>query len=728
MSDFDDGFAAFYEQVKQNPQYDCEKIKKAYDIAKAAHQDQKRRSGEPYIMHPVAVAQILFNFGMDNECIISALLHDVVEDTKVSIDFIRETFGDEVALLVDGVTKLGKIPLSTREEVQAENIRKMFIAMNKDVRVIIIKLADRLHNMRTLQFMPDYKQREKSLETLEIYAPIAHRLGIRAIKDELEDLAVRYLDPIAYQEIENNLSMKKEEGERFLNDIKAQIQERITPLIKNATITSRVKSVHGIFRKVYIKGKSFEEIYDIYAVRIIVDTMIDCYNALGIVHDMFKPIPGRFKDYISTPKPNMYQSLHTTVLSKDGIPFEIQIRTWEMHRTAEYGIAAHWKYKLGKGGKDALDEKLSWIHRMIETGESTDTAEDLVASIKGDLSVEEVYVFTPKGDIKSLPTGSTVIDFAYAIHSAVGNKMVGAKVDGRIVPLDYQIKTGERIEILTTNQQGKGPSRDWLSIVKTGEARSKIRSWFKKERREENIEEGKASVKRELRRNFIGLSGAKYDEFIKRISEKQHFAHVDEFYAAVGYGGIQINRLMPGIKDEYNKNWKEKEPEKPQLPNIVDRPRKNSSSNGVIVEGIDNCLIKMARCCNPLPGEEIIGFITRGHGLSIHRRNCVNVPQDLEHCAEPERWIHAYWDDSVKIETQSTLDVYAIDRDGIVLDITSMLMNMHVKIHSINARPINDGNCLTTLTVAVSSKEHLDNIVRIIRKIEGVYHIERTNV
>lgn len=728
MSDFDDGFAAFFEKVKQNPQYDSEKIKQAYDIAKEAHQNQKRRSGEPYIMHPVAVAQILLNFGMDNECIISALLHDVVEDTKVSIDFIKEHFGDEVALLVDGVTKLGKIPLSTREEVQAENIRKMFIAMNKDVRVIIIKLADRLHNMRTAKFWPDYKQREKSLETLEIYAPIAHRLGIRAIKDELEDLSVRYLDPIAYKEIENNLSMKKEEGERFLNDIKAQIQERITPLIKNATITSRVKSVHGIFRKVYIKGKSFEEIYDIYAVRIIVDTMIDCYNALGIVHDMFKPIPGRFKDYISTPKPNMYQSLHTTVLSKDGIPFEIQIRTWEMHRTAEYGIAAHWKYKLGKGGKDDMDEKLSWIHRMIETGESTDTAEDLVASIKGDLSVEEVYVFTPKGDIKSLPTGSTVIDFAYAIHSAVGNKMIGAKVDGRIVPLDYKIKTGERIEILTTNQQGKGPSRDWLSIVKTGEARSKIRSWFKKERREENIEEGKTAVKRELRRNMIGLSGTKYDEFIKRISEKQHFAQVDEFYAAVGYGGIQINRLMPGIKDEYNKNWKEKEMEKPHGTNVLDRPRRNASSNGVIVEGIDNCLIKMARCCNPLPGEEIIGFITRGHGLSIHRRNCVNVPRDLAHCAEPERWLKAHWDDSVKIETQSTLDVYAIDRDGIVLDITSTLMNMHVKIHSINARPIHDGNCLTTLTVAVSSKEHLDNIVRIIRKIDGVYHIERTNV
>ena len=460
-TEFDDGFKAFFDEVSQNDHYDTEYIKKAYELAQKAHKNQKRRSGEPYIMHPVAVAQILLKLGMDNECIVAALLHDVVEDTEYDIDYIKENFGETVALLVDGVTKLGKIPLSTREEVQAENIRKMFIAMNKDVRVIIIKLADRLHNMRTLQYMPDYKQREKSLETLEIYAPIAHRLGIRAIKDELEDLAIHYLDPIAYKEIENSLSMKKEEGEQFLGNIKKELSERISPIIKNS-ISSRVKSVHGIFRKVYIKGKSFEEIYDIYAVRIIVDTMIDCYNVLGIVHDMYKPIPGRFKDYISTPKPNMYQSLHTTVLSKEGIPFEIQIRTWEMHRTAEYGIAAHWKYKLGKGGKDNLDAKLSWIHRMIETGESTDTAEDLVATIKGDLSIEEVYVFTPRGDIKSLPNGSTVIDFAYAIHSAVGNKMVGAKVDGRIVPLDYKIKTGERIEVLTSNQQGKGPSRDWL--------------------------------------------------------------------------------------------------------------------------------------------------------------------------------------------------------------------------------------------------------------------------
>ena len=541
---------------------------------------------------------------------------------------------------------------------------------------------------------------------------------------------MRYLDPIAYREIENSLSMKQEEGENFLNDIKAQISERITPLMENANITSRVKSVHGIFRKVYIKGKSFEEIYDIYAVRIIVNSMIDCYNALGIVHDMFKPLPGRFKDYISTPKPNMYQSLHTTVLSQSGVPFEIQIRTWEMHRTAELGIAAHWKYKLGKGGRDSLDAGLAWIHRMLETGEESATPEDLVANIKGDLSVEEVYVFTPKGDVKSLPTGSTVIDFAYAIHSAVGNKMVGAKVDGRIVSLDYVVNTGERIEVLTSNQQNKGPSKDWLSIVKTGEARNKIRTWFKKEKREENIEEGKLIVEKELRRNFIRFSGEKYNEFIARIAERQHFGDTDEFYAAVGYGGIQISRLMPGIKDEYNRNWKEdKEAEKVVTSNVVDKPRKTSqSSNGIIVEGIDNCLIKMAKCCSPLPGEEIVGFITRGHGLSVHKRNCVNVPQDLEHSAEPERWIKAHWDESVKIETKSTLDVYAIDRDGVVLDITSKLMNMHVKIHSINARPINDGNCLTTLTMAVNSKEHLENIVKIIRKIEGVYHIERSGL
>ena len=689
--DYDDGFNKFFEDIKKNPQYDSEVIKKAYDLARDAHKNQRRRSGEPYIMHPVAVAEILYKLGMDNECIVGALLHDVVEDTQYDLEYIRKEFGDEVALLVDGVTKLGQIPLSTREEVQAENIRKMFIAMNEDVRVIIIKLCDRLHNMRTLQHMPPYKQREKSLETLEIYAPIAHRLGIRPIKEELEDLAIYYLDPIAYKEIEKNLSMKKEQGEKFLADITKQISDKITPVMKHVQITSRVKSVHGIFRK----------------------------------------LPGRFKDYISMPKPNMYQSLHTTVLSDKGVPFEIQIRTWDMHRTAEYGIAAHWKYKLGRGGKDSIDSRLEWIHRMIEHGDETDTPEELVTTIKGDLSSDEVYVFTPRGDVKALPKGATVIDFAYAIHSAVGNKMVGAKVNGKIVHLDYKVKTGEIVEVLTSNAQGKGPSRDWLKIVTTGEARSKIRSWFKKEKRDENIVQGKAEVERELRRNFIRFEDSEeYIKFVTRIAERQHFTNIDDFYAAVGYGGIQISRLMPGIKDEFNRNWRvqKEEPPKPAVAttNTLDKPRTSKDSSGVVVEGIDNCLIKMARCCSPIPGEEIVGFINRGTGLTIHRKDCVNVPDDLKNCPEPERWVNAHWDNNVKVDARSTIDVYAIDRDGVVLDITACMATAHVKIHSINARPISEGNCLTTMTITVNSKEHLDSIEKSLRKIEGVYHIERS--
>ncbi|MCH5314421.1 MAG: bifunctional (p)ppGpp synthetase/guanosine-3',5'-bis(diphosphate) 3'-pyrophosphohydrolase [Eubacterium sp.] len=721
---YNDGFDEFFEKIKQSPNYDFDKIQKAYNLARDAHKNQRRRSGEPYIMHPVAVSEILFKLGMDNECIIGALLHDVVEDTEYDLDYIKAEFGDEVALLVDGVTKLGQIPLSTREEVQAENIRKMFIAMNEDIRVIIIKLCDRLHNMRTLEHMPEYKQREKSLETLEIYAPIAHRLGIRPIKEELENLAILYLDPIAYKEIEKNLSMKKEQGEKFLNEITTKIEERITPVIKNAKITSRVKSVHGIFRKVYIKGKNFEQIFDIYAIRIIVDSMIDCYNTLGIVHDMFKPLPGRFKDYISMPKPNMYQSLHTTVLSDSGVPFEIQIRTWDMHRTAEFGIAAHWKYKLGKGGNDSIDNHLEWIHRMVESGNNAENAEELVANIKGDLSADQVFVFTPRGDVKALPKGATVIDFAYAIHSAVGNKMVGAKVDGKIVNIDYKVKTGQIVEIITSNQQGKGPSRDWLNIVTTGESRSKIRSWFKKEKRDENIVRGKSEVEREFKRNFIRLSGEEYEKFLLKIAERQHFTNVEDFYAAVGYGGIQITRLMPGIKDEYNRNWKPQEAPKPVMPQVERNTGK--STGGIIVEGIDNCLIKMARCCSPIPGEEIIGFINRGTGLTIHRRDCRNVPIDIALSPEPARWVKAHWDASAKVEARSTLDVYAIDRDGVVLDIATKMANAHIKIHSINARPINDGNCLTTMTISVNSKEHLESVLKLIRKIDGVYHIERS--
>ena len=728
LEDYNDKFDEFFEEVKKNPSYNSKLIQQAYSLAYEAHKDQRRRSGEPYIMHPVAVAKILFDYGMDNECIVGALLHDVVEDTTYDLAFIKEHFGEEVAVLVDGVTKLGKIPLSTKEEVQAENIRKMFIAMNQDVRVIIIKLADRLHNMRTLEHMPAYKQREKSLETLEIYAPIAHRLGIRAFKEELEDIAIRYLDPIAYKEIEDSLSMKMSEGKDFLDDIQSQIKEKIEPIMPGAQITSRVKSVHGIFRKVYIKGKNFEEIYDIYAVRIIVNSMIDCYNALGVVHDMFTPLPGRFKDYISTPKPNMYQSLHTTVLSKKGIPFEIQIRTWDMHRTAEYGIAAHWKYKIGKGGEDNFDSSLQWIHKMLENGDSADNAEDMVMSIKGDLSIDEIYVFTPRGDVKSLPKGSTVIDFAYAIHSAVGNKMTGAKVDGRIVPLDTVVRTGQVVEIITSKQQGKGPSRDWLGIVKTGEARSKIRAWFKKEKREENIVQGKQDLEHEFKKNFLRFEGNAYEEFVKKIAERQHFDTIDDFYAAIGYGGVQISRMMPGIKDEYNRNWKVKEPVAVPASNKIEQVnREPKSSGGVVVEGIDNCLINMARCCNPLPGENIIGFITRGHGLTVHRRDCKNVPVDIENSPEPERWVNAHWDSKIKVEARSSLNVYAIDRDGVVLDITTTIVNAHVKMHTLNARPINDGNCLTSMTITVNNKEHLDAIIKLLNKIDGVYLIERSD-
>ena len=714
-----------------SPNANTDMIYVAYKLAKSAHSHQFRRSGAPYIEHPVQLAYIAAQLSLDATAISAALFHDVVEDTPYTYENIETIFGKSVAELVDGVTKLRKIKYNTREEQQVENLRKMFLAMAKDIRVVIIKLIDRLHNMRTLNFMPRAKQLLISKETLDVYAPLAHRLGMSKIKIELEDLALKYLDPVAYEEIRQSINQKKDEREKYIRDIMDVLREKLDQMNIKSQVTGRAKHFYSIFRKMYTQNKTIDELYDLFAVRIIVDTMIDCYNALGIVHDMFKPLPGRFKDYISMPKPNMYQSLHTTVLSQDGIPFEIQIRTWDMHRTAEYGIAAHWKYKLGKGGKDSIDSRLEWIHRMIEHGESTDTPEELVTTIKGDLSSEEVYVFTPRGDVKALSKGATVIDFAYAIHSAVGNKMVGAKVNGKIVHLDYKVKTGEIVEILTSNAQGKGPSRDWLNIVTTGEARSKIRSWFKKEKRDENIIQGKAEVERELKRNFIRLENDDYIKFVAKIAERQHFTDVDDFYAAVGYGGIQITRLMPGIKDEYNRNWKvQKEENKTPLAssNTVDKPRTSKDSSGVVVDGIDNCLIKMARCCSPIPGEEIIGFINRGTGLTIHRRDCVNVPEDLKNCPEPERWVGAHWDGNVKVDARSTIDVYAIDRDGMVLDITTCLANSHVKIHSINARPINDGNCLTTMTITVNSKEHLDSIEKSIRKIEGVYHIERSAI
>ena len=719
------GYGELRKILLEHPQINIDEIDKAYELANSYHIGQLRFSGEPYITHPIAVAKILAELGMDSQSIIAALLHDVVEDTDASLEDISRAFGQDVTLLVDGVTKIGKVPTSTREETQAENIRKMLMAMNEDVRVIIIKLADRLHNMRTLDFMRPQKQRDKALEVLEIYAPIAHRLGIRAIKEELEDLAISYLDPIAYKEIEESLTMQSEERNAFLNNIQKKIMERISPSIKDASIGGRVKSVHGIYRKVYMKNKSFDEIYDIYAVRIIVNTVIDCYNCLGIIHDLFRPIPGRFKDYISTPKPNMYQSLHTTVIGKEGIPFEVQIRTWEMHHTAEFGIAAHWKYKLGMNtGKGKIDERLNWIRQIIEN-QGEGSPEELVNNIKTDLAAEEVFVFTPRGDVINLPLGSTVIDFAYAIHSAVGNKMVGAKVDGRIVSIDYEVKTGQIVEVLTSSQQGKGPSRDWLKICKTSEARSKIRAWYKKERREENIIEGKAEFEREIKRNGIRLNQEQMVEFVNKIAVRQRCASAEDFYASIGYGGIIVSRLIPYIKEEYNKSYKEKEQ---ILPTLVKEDKKKKGSEGVVVQGIDNCLIKFAKCCNPLPGDEIIGFVTRGHGLSVHKRDCNNVPKDIENCQEPERWIKTVWDSNVKVEFKSTLSVFSVDRDALLADITMDLANMHVKVHSLNARQTGDGNCITTITLTVNGSEHLKSVISKISKIKGIISIERSGL
>ncbi len=699
-----------------------EKLDRAFELANKAHDGQLRKSGQPYIIHPIAVAKILAHMGMDCESLCAALLHDVVEDTQFTSDDIEKSFGKEVAALVDGVTKLGKVALSSREEQQAENLRKMLIAMSNDIRVIIIKLADRLHNMRTLNFMREQKRRDIAKETLEIYAPIAHRLGIRPIKVELEDLAISYLDHVGYSEIEQSLANQLTQRNEFIAEIKNRIVERIAAAGIKAKIDGRIKSVHGIYRKMYMQNKTFDEIYDIYAFRIIVDTVIDCYNCLGVIHDMYKPLPGRFKDYISTPKPNMYQSLHTTVIGKEGIPFEVQIRTHEMHHTAEYGIAAHWKYKLNmSGGKNTMDERLAWVRQLLESQDEAAGVDEIVNTIKTDLVVDDVYVFTPKGDVKNLPVGATVIDFAYAIHSAVGNKMTGAKVDGRIVPIDYCVKNGEIVDIITSSQPGKGPSRDWLNIVKTSEARSKIRTWFKKERREENIEQGREQLEREFRRALIRLPEEEKEAFLTKIAERQRCKTIDDFYAAIGYGGVSLSKIMPRVKDDFNKLVslnKVKVPVEPLKKRI-------KSSEGVVIEGIDNCLVKFAHCCNPLPGDEIIGFITRGHGVSVHSRSCTNVPKDIEHSAEPYRWLTAYWDKGVKEEYNANLLITGLDRIGILADISVMLSNIRVLISNISSRSLKDGTFIMSCTIFVDGIEHLKSVISKIEKIDGVLKVER---
>ena len=719
-----------YDDLKKNIEesghdYDMALIEKAYRFAETSHGDQKRLSGAPYMSHPVAVACILVELGMDSESVAAGLLHDVVEDTDVDLEQIQKQFGHEIANLIDGLTKLRRLPYSSREGQQAENIRKMLITMADDVRVIIIKLADRLHNMRTGSFWKPQKQRDKALENMEVYAPIAHRLGISAMKEELEDLSLRYLDPIAYQEIEEGLHLRESERSSFIEKTKEQIRERIKSFIPNVYLEGRVKSINGIYRKMFIQGKNMDEIYDIYAVRVIVDTVNDCYNVLGIVHDLYQPLPNRFKDYISTPKPNGYQSLHTTVIGKEGIPFEIQIRTWEMHHTAEYGIAAHWKYKLGLSNKgDSLEKRLVWIRQMLENQKDNEDATELIRDIKSDLAPEEVFVFTPKGAVISLPAGSTVIDFAYAIHSAVGNRMIGARVDKRIVPIDYKVKTGEIVEIITTKEETKGPNRDWLKIVKTSEARNKIRQWFKREKRDENIQEGKAELDKELKRNGIEFSEEELASFLESIGKKQNCQSADDVYAAIGYGGIQLWKIMPKIREDYQKA--KKLASEPLAPLPTKPTSSTSASNGVIVDGMENCLVKFSRCCNPLPGDDIIGFITRGFGVSIHKRSCSNVPEDIAQAQEPERWITVHWSGNIKEDFQTTLEILASDRPGLLADVTQHLFNMHLSIHSLNSRQTKNGNAIISATITIHGKDHLTTIIDHLSGIRGILSIRRT--
>ncbi len=719
-----------YEQLKElisrnNNNIDMEKIEKAYQIADEAHGDQRRLSGIPYILHPTSVACILVELGMDTESVVAALLHDVVEDTDYTREDIEALFGADVAKLVDGVTKISKIAYSNREEQQAENIRKMLIAMSDDIRVIIIKLADRLHNMRTIDCMPEQKRRDKALENMEVFAPIAHRLGIKRVKEELEDLSILYLDPVGYKEIEDALLLRESERERFIEKIKAEIIEKIGTTINEVFISGRVKSINSIYRKTFMQGKTMEQIFDVFAVRVIVDTVRDCYNVLGVVHDIYNPIPNRFKDYISTPKSNMYQSLHTTVINKDGIPFEVQIRTWEMHNTAEYGVAAHWKYKLGMISDNQRDSKLSksmeHMREFLKAQIETEDATDLIKNIKNDFSQTDVFIFTPKGDVFTLPLGSTTIDLAYLIHTEVGHRMVGAKVNNKIVSIDYKLKTGEVVEILT--QKDAHPKRDWIKNCKTSSAKSKIKAWFKREKRDENIIEGKAELERELKRNGIHFSEEEEKEFFQKVLQKKHCNTMEDFYAAIGYGGIQLWKMMPRLKEEYQKKYAK------DIENVVPAPqapqKRKKANSGVIIEGVDDVLIKFSQCCNPLPGDNIIGYITRGYGVSIHSRNCTNVPDDIANSEAPERWVAAYWEDDVKEAFRSTLEIFANDRTGFLADVTICLSNMHIFIHSLNSRELGNGKAIITATVDVNGIDHLKGVISKLSDIRGIISITR---
>ena len=697
------------------PSADLEVIQRAYEYADEKHKNQLRKSGEPYIIHPLAVAEIVAEIGLDTDAIAAALLHDCLEDTDASFEEISRLFGETVANLVEGVTKLTRVQYSTMEEQQMENLRKMFMAMSKDIRVILIKISDRLHNTRTLQYQTPAKQISKSMETMEVYAPLAHRLGMQKIKWELEDTSLQYLDPEGYQEIIDYLKKNEDSANSFMNAIQSKITTRLASVGIHGSIYGRIKHTYSIYRKMRAQNKTIDELYDLYAFRVIVDNIADCYNVLGHIHDLFNPIPGRFKDYISTPKPNMYQSLHTTVIGSQGIPFEVQIRTWEMHQTAEYGVAAHWKYKQHAG--DGSEKEFEWVRRLLENQQDVE-ADDYIHSLKVDMFDDEVFVFTPKGKVISLPAGSTPIDFAYAIHSAVGNSMIGAKVNNRIASYDAPLHNGDIVEILTS-KSAKGPSRDWLNICQSNQARVKIKQWFKREKREENIVRGKASFEAELRHAGVDPDILQNAEILPVILKKVSFECLDDMYAAIGYGGLTAAKAVGRIRDDLTKATRTLAP-KP----LARQGAPAVNSCGVIVEDIGSCMIKFSRCCTPVPGDEIIGFITKGYGVSVHRKDCPNARAALDP-AQKGRWVKVTWAEAPDVMFSTSLEIEADDRDGLMLDVATILTSLRLRTSEMSARSVGGGTAIVCLRFGVHNLTELENVRTRLRGISGVHNVER---
>ena len=722
---------------KYHPSADISMVEKAYRIAKDAHKDQVRKSGEPYIIHPLWVGIILADLEMDKETIVAGMLHDAVEDTAMTLDDITREFGEEVALLVDGVTKLGQLSYSQDKlEVQAENLRKMFLAMAKDIRVIIIKLADRLHNMRTLEFMTPAKQQEKARETMDIYAPIARRLGISKIKTELDDLSLKYWKPDVYNQLVKDLNERKTEREEFVQQIVAEVTKHMENAHIRAKVYGRVKHFFSIYKKMVNQNKTLDQVYDLFAVRIIVDTVKDCYAALGVIHEMYTPIPGRFKDYIAMPKPNMYQSLHTTLMGPSGQPFEIQIRTEEMHKTAEYGIAAHWKYKEGADAAKSMasqEEKLNWLRQILEWQRDMSDNREFLSLLKGDLDLfaDDVYCFTPNGDVKNLPNGSTPVDFAYAIHSAVGNKMVGARVNGKLVNIDYKIQNGDRIEILTS-QNSRGPSRDWLNIVKSTQAKNKINQWFKKEFKEDNIVRGKELIAGYCRSKNIELLNILKPKYQQIVQKKYGFRDWDAVLAAIGHGGLKEGQVVNRLQEEYEKEHKKEITDETILEKISEANRQKvhiaKSKSGIVVKGINDMAVRFSKCCNPVPGDEIVGFVTRGRGMSIHRTDCVNMLHLS--ASERERLIDAEWEDPEETEGGgqylAELKMYAADRQGLLMDVTKVFTEEKIDVKSVNIRTSKKGTATLDMGFIVQGREQLEGVIKKLRQIESVIDIERT--